>query len=96
MAAPPSNSTYALIYHLVRGNIPPADFSQVLSTIFSAQDYKYALQEVSSQDLRAWVETLDQVDRLPSSLEQFDSSPSFRSSIPGVTPMSFAKGVCAF
>ena len=63
MAVPP-NKTYDLVYHLTRGNIPPAEIPQVLSMVFDARDYKTSVQRLQEPDLRMWVESLDQVSRL--------------------------------
>ena len=62
--AAPRNTTYELIYHIGRGNIPEAEVPQVLSTIFDARDYKYFMQQLPEQDLGMWVERLDQVCRI--------------------------------
>jgi len=59
--ATPRNTTYELIYHFTRGNIPQIEIPQALSTIFDAPDYKYSIQQLPEQDLRMWVERLDQV-----------------------------------
>jgi len=59
--AAPRNTTYKLIYHLARGNIPQVEIPQVLPTIFDARDYKYSIQQMPEQDLKMWVERLDQV-----------------------------------
>ena len=67
--ADPRNATYKLIYHLARGNVPQVEIPQVLPTIFDARDYKYSVQQLSEQDLRMWVERLDQVCRLSTPLE---------------------------
>ena len=64
MAAPPRNTTYELIHHLARGNIPTIEIPQVLSTILDARDYKHSIERLPEQDLRMWVENLDQVYRL--------------------------------
>lgn len=61
MAAPPRNTTYELIYHLARGNVPQGEIPQVLPPIFDARDYKYTVEQLSDQDLRMWVDSLDQV-----------------------------------
>jgi len=58
------NTTYELIYHLTRGNVPQAEIPQVLHAIFDARDYKYSIQGLSEQDIGMWVECLDQVYRL--------------------------------
>lgn len=57
----PRNTTYELIYHFARGNVPPHEIPQVLSTIFNALDYKDALRQVPEQDIVMWVERLDQI-----------------------------------
>lgn len=59
--ATPRNTTYELIHHLARGNIPTEEIPQVLSAIFDAKDYKLSIQQLPEQDLRMWVENLDQV-----------------------------------
>ena len=62
--AVPHNTTYELIYHLTRGNVPPAETPQVLSTIFDAPDYKHSwIQQLREHDLRMWVERLNRVFR---------------------------------
>lgn len=66
--AAPRNTTYELIYHLTRGNIPPAEIPQVLSTIFDARDYKQSIQQLQEHDLMMWVEHLDQVCQLSTPL----------------------------
>ena len=61
--AAPRNTTYELIHHLARGNVPTVEIPQVLSTIFNARDYKNSMQTLPEQDLKIWVERLDQVFR---------------------------------
>jgi len=61
MAAPPRDATYKLIYHLARGNVPQGEIPQVLPQIFDARDYKYTVEQLSDQDLRMWVDGLDQI-----------------------------------
>ena len=69
----PRKTTHELVYHIGRGNFPPAEIPQVLSTIFDARDYKYCIQQLSEKDLGMWVEHLDQVCRLsPSPRECFN------------------------
>ena len=60
-APPPRNTTYELIHHLGRGSIPKLEVPQVLSTIFDAKDYKVTIHDLPEEDLRMWVEALDQV-----------------------------------
>ena len=43
---------------------------QVLSTIFDAEDYKVTMRDLPEEDLRMWVEALDQVYQLCDSLYQ--------------------------
>lgn len=59
--AAPRNTTYDLIHHFARGNIPQADIPRVLPRIFDAQDYKLCIKQLPVQDLGMWVEHLDQV-----------------------------------
>lgn len=61
--AAPRNTTYELVLHLARGNVPPSEIPQVLSTVFDAQDYKSSLTQLRGDDLKMWVERLDQVAR---------------------------------
>ena len=58
------HNTSELVYHLSRGNVPQADIPQVLSKIFDAPDCKYIVNQLPEEDLRMWVERLDQVYRL--------------------------------
>ena len=73
--ATPRNTTYELIHHLGRGNVPRTEIPQVLSTIFDARDYKHSIQQLPEQDLGMWVERLDQVYLSRFSLEWLDSLP---------------------
>ncbi|KAF9789189.1 kinase-like domain-containing protein [Thelephora terrestris] len=59
--AAPRNTTYELIHHLARGNIPQTDIPQVLSTIFDAPDHKDLVAQLPEQDLRLWTDRLDQI-----------------------------------
>lgn len=94
--AAPRNTTYELIYHVGRGNIPQTEVPQVLSSIFDAQDYKLSIQkQLSDQDLAMWVEHLDQVYYSLPSFKQLDSSSFSRSSIPPCTLRNFAKELSA-
>lgn len=61
--AAPRNTTYELIHHLAGGRVPQAEIPQVLATIFDAKDYKHSIQQLPEQDLRLWVERLDQVSQ---------------------------------
>ena len=45
------------------GDIPQSDIPRVLSSIFDAQDYKRTIEQLREQDLRMWVDGLDQVYR---------------------------------
>ena len=67
--AAPRNTTYSLIHHLGKGNVPPAEIPQVLPAIFDAQDYISSIQQLPDQALRMWVERLDQVYRLRSFIQ---------------------------
>ncbi|KAF9645557.1 kinase-like protein [Thelephora ganbajun] len=58
--AAPRNTTYKLICHFARGNVPQAETPQVLSTIFDAQDHRYHIRQLPEQDLRMWIDRLDQ------------------------------------
>jgi len=62
--AAPRNTTYELIHHLARGNVPPAEIPQVLSTVLDAPDYRSSVKQLDEPDLRMWVERLDQVSWL--------------------------------
>ncbi|KAF9643105.1 kinase-like protein [Thelephora ganbajun] len=59
--AAPHNTTYGLVCRLARGNVPQVEIPQVLSTIFDSPDYKSSMQRLPEQDLRMWVERLDQI-----------------------------------
>ena len=69
--AAPRNTTYELIYQLGRGGVPQNEIPQVLSTIFGSdpRDFKRSIKQLQGKDLERWVERLDQVNRMLSSLE---------------------------
>ena len=64
MAAPPGRkTTYELIYHFGRGNVPQNEIPLVLSEIFDSDPlgYKRSIEQLQGKDLEMWVERLDQV-----------------------------------
>lgn len=61
LMAAPLNATYELVCRFARGNIPQVEIPQALSTIFDSPDYEFSIQQLPDEDLRKWVERLDQV-----------------------------------
>ena len=73
------NITYELLHRFVMGDTPQSDIPSALSSIFNAQDYKWTIEQLREQDLRMWVDGLDQVYRPRNFLRYQDLSPSCRS-----------------
>jgi hypothetical protein len=59
--AAPRLTTYELIHHLARGNVPQAEVTQVLNTILNAQESRDLIMRLQEQDLRLLVDRIDQV-----------------------------------
>ena len=58
------NTAYGLVCRVARGNVSQIEIPQALSTIFDSPDYETSIQGLPEEDLKMWIERLDQVCQL--------------------------------